>query len=281
MFLACISCNNSKKTKKKSGKKIISVSIIPQKYFIEQIAGDDFQINVLVPPSESPATYEPLPNQMKDMLNSSAYFLIGHIPFEHAWIKNILSNNKEIKVFDNSEGVKLIRGEAIQHGDHMHPGGIDPHIWVSPKTCRKLAHNIYKALIKLNPSGLNRYNENLQKFITKIDNLSTQLSAVSLRKNISFMIYHPALSYLARDYNFEQIPIEADGKEPSAKYVKDICDIAKDRNIQYIFIQKQFNRESAMAIAKEIGAEIKQINPLGENWEQEIKKIITYLKDLK
>ena len=53
-----------KSNKNKVDNKLISVSILPQKYFIERIAGDDFKVNVLIPPGASPASYEPTPKQM-------------------------------------------------------------------------------------------------------------------------------------------------------------------------------------------------------------------------
>lgn len=43
----------------------LSVSIEPLSFLVRQITGDDFEINVLVPPAASPETYEPTPAQMK------------------------------------------------------------------------------------------------------------------------------------------------------------------------------------------------------------------------
>ncbi len=98
------SCNSSKS---KVDNKLISVSILPQKYFIERIAGDDFKVNVLIPPGASPASYEPTPKQMKDMSASSVYLRIGHIPFEKAWLNKLFEGNDHIKSLDMSEGIEL------------------------------------------------------------------------------------------------------------------------------------------------------------------------------
>ena len=79
LLFSVIGCTNKKIVNKKQ---IISVSILPQKYFVEQIVEDFFEVNVLIPPGASPASYDPTPQQIADLEISIAYFKIGHIGFE-------------------------------------------------------------------------------------------------------------------------------------------------------------------------------------------------------
>jgi len=271
-----ISCQSGKVDKNENQ---ISVSILPQKYFIEKIAGDDFNINVLIPPGASPATYEPTPAQMKGVAESVAYFKIGHIPFEYAWLNNLIEGAGEIKVIDLSEGIELIRGPEVRHGDHFHKGGIDPHIWSSPKSMKIVAENIYKELIQMNPKEKMKYQTNYNRFLAELENLNqVGKSLIEKSGHKAFMIFHPALSYLARDYGLEQIAIEVDGKDPSPAQMKDLVVKAEKYKIKVVFIQKQFNMDNAEAIAKEIGARVEQIDPLSENWSAEMNRIIELLR---
>jgi zinc transport system substrate-binding protein len=276
VFASVFACQ-PKKAKKIENQ--ISVSILPQKYFVEKIAGKDFQVNILIPPGGSPATYEPTPMQMEQVAKSVAYFKIGHIPFENTWMNNMIEAAGDIKVYNLSKGIELVRGEEVHHGDHVHEGGIDPHTWSSPKAVIQVANNLYNGLIELAPEKKETYKKNLDAFLAELqllDKKSAEVFAEAEHK--SFMIFHPALTYLARDYGLNQIPIELHGKEPSPAHMQHLIGEAKKHDIKIVFIQKQFNKENAEAIAKEIEAKVIQIDPLNEDWMAEMKSIINILK---
>lgn len=271
-----MSCQSGKIEKETN---LISVSILPQKYFIERIAGHDFKVNVLIPPGVSPATYEPTPMQMKDVAKSIAYFRIGHIPFETVWLNNLVEGAGEIKIVDLSKGIDLIKG-IEKHGDHVHEGGIDPHIWSSFKSVKILSSNLFQELVKLAPEKKKIYEQNYQQFLSELEEMD-KLAEASLihKKGMSFMIFHPALTYLARDYGLHQISVELDGKEPSPTHMKHLVEEAKRLEIKQVFVQKQFNVENAKAIVAEIDGEVVLIDPLTEDWLSEMKRIINILKD--
>ena len=270
IVISFLSCS----TKSSDSKPIISVSIVPQKYFIERIAGELCNVNVMVKPGASPATYDPLPSQMKNISNSVAYFKIGHIGFEHAWMKSMIDVSKEMQVFDLSKGVDLIAEEEQVHGDHVHLHGIDPHIWMSYTNGKIIANNTYNALCKLFPTKQSAFKIELDKLISDIDKADKaykqMLSTCSKR---TFIIFHPALTYSARDYNFTQVSIELHGKNPSLSHITNIIKQAKIDEVNTVFIQTEFDIDNASIVAKEIGAEVIQINPLSESWLTEMASI--------
>lgn len=253
-----------------SGKRIISVSILPQKYFTQAIAGDKFEVNVLIPPGATPESYEPTAQQMKNLSESVIYFKIGHIPFEKAWMKNLSEINPEMKIYDLSEGIELISDDHHEGNEN----GVDPHIWASPLNAVIIAENICRALISADPSNKEFYSSRLQDFILAAGNLHSGFkNAFAPLEGSSFLIYHPALGYLARDYKLHQVAFEFEGKTPSPGYMKDIINISREKNIKAILIQKQFNTEPAETIAKEIPARVIVIDPLDENWMDQMKHI--------
>ncbi len=256
---------------------LIAVSILPQKYFIDRISGNDFKVTILIPPGASPATYEPSPKQMREVTKATAYLRIGKIPFEQIWLPNLLNNTQNITVVDLSEGVTFIR-EQQQHGDHKHQGGIEPHIWSSPVLAKTIAQNTYTILVKLKPENQQRYQQNFKKLLVDINQLIAECNTLKQQKQKTFLIYHPALSYLAKDCGLQQIAIEKEGKEPSPAHLHELVKLAKQNQIKTIFIQQQFNNENAKTLANEIGAEIVVINPLSENWLTEMGRIISKLK---
>ncbi len=81
------------------------------------------------------------------------------------------------------------------------------------------------------------------------------------------MIYHPALSYFARDYGLHQIPIEAGGKEPSPAHLKALINTCSSENVHVIFVQPEFDRRNAELIAQQTGTRVVAINPFSYDWE--------------
>lgn len=266
------SCNTFKTENEKP---IISVSIFPEKYFVEQIAGDDFIINVAVAPGASHSDYDPTPTEMNAIHKSIAYFKIGGIGFEYTTLPRICSSNSKIKIYNLSEGVDF-EGSNEQHCCEHH--GVDPHIWLSPKMVKTISENIFKAVSELNPQKKECYQVNLNRFLERLESLDSTISAqLQPCNNRSFMIYHPALTYFAKDYHLEQIAIEMDGKEPTAAWMQEVSRQIFEKNIKLIFIQSQYDTNNAKAISDATGAKLIVIDPMSEHWMEEIEKITNNL----
>ena len=87
------------------------------------------------------------------------------------------------------------------------------------------------------------------------------------------MIYHPALSYFARDYGLHQYSIEDGGKEPSPAHMKQLMDLCKSEHIEVIFVQPEFDKRNAETIARQTGTKVVAINPLSYDWQTEMVNV--------
>ena len=271
--------NNNQQQNHKINKQSVTVSVLPQKYFMERIVGNNLSINVMIPPGASPVTYEPTPKQMKELSVSSLYIRIGHIEFEKSWMKKIRDINPEMRVVDQSVVANLIEPEYKLNDEHEHKGhhhhGVDPHIWTSPKEVKKQIDFLYQYLIKTYPEFDSDFTKNYNSFISEIDSLDSYITEqLKLYHGNKFMIFHPALSYFARDYGLIQISIEIDGKEPTPANIQEIIEVAKEEEIKVIFVQKQFSTHNAEVIAKEINGRVVQIDPLSYYWPESLKLIV-------
>ena len=258
--------------KKEGGTRTISVTIEPQRYFAEKIAGDLFQINCVTPAGQSPETYDPTPQQMVQISQSQAYFRIGEIGFEQAWMKNLQSQNPDMVVFDLSEGMELIKNEEEAHEEgeahhHHHHGSVDPHIWTSISGARVIAQNTCQAFIKLDPEN----HEEIDSTEAEMKQLLQPLAGTA------FIIYHPALTYFAREFGLKQLCIELDGKEPSPAQLKQLLEMATQSDAKVVFVQQEFDQKNAELIAKETGCRLVAINPLSYNWHDEMIRLATIL----
>ena len=262
--------------------RIISVTIEPQRYFAEQIGGDKFTIHTVVAAGQSPETYDPSPRQMAKIGKSEAYLQIGHIGFEQAWMNNIRENNKGLQVFDLSKGFKLIETEEECDHDHEgheghahhHHGGVDPHIWSCIEGARHVAAKTMEAFCELDPENRDFYFANFEKVMARIDSTDKAvLDLISPLSDRTFIIYHPALTYFAKEFNLTQLCIEMDGKEPSPALLKQLVRTAVENKAKVVFIQEEFDKKNAELIAKETGCRLVTINPLSYNWNEEMIRI--------
>lgn len=272
----CFACSN---TSQKSQKPIITVTLEPLRYFTEAIAGENFDVVSMVPKGSSPESYDPTPQQLVNLSQSQAYLRIGYIGFEQAWMKRLEANNPDMKVFDTSKGVNLIRGEGHWHGDHYHEGGIEPHIWNSAHNASVIADNIYAALCELDAAYKADYKHRLDSLKQIFAQTDANIRLLLENADNTFLIYHPALSYFARDYNLKQISIEEGGKEPSPATLRDLIETCRQENAHVIFVQQEFDQRNAQLIADELGIDIIAINPLSYDWAEEMLNIAKALKN--
>jgi len=256
----------------------VFVSILPQTYFVERIGGEQVETHVMVGPGQSPATYEPAPKQMAALSDADLYFRIG-VPFEDPWMDRIRSVNPDMKIVDTRQGIELLpmsNGHHHGHGhaSHDHGGLKNPHIWLSPRLVKIQASTIHDSLVSLDPVNEAFYCSRLQAFQRDLDRLDGEISRLMKDlKNRKFMVFHPAWGYFAADYGLEEIPIEIEGKEPNAKDLARLIQKAGDMKIKIVFVQEQFSRRDAKAVAKAIGGRVVAVDPLGGDYLVNMRSI--------
>lgn len=273
LFICLMICLTACGNAPTNNERIITVTIEPLRYFTEVIAGDQYKIVSMVPEGASPETYDPIPQQFIDLSKSTAYFKIGYIGFEQNWMDRLKENAPHIKIVDTSEKVDLIKSN-----DEHSIAGVEPHIWNSPRNATVIANNIFKALCKLDAEHTDYYKyrlDSLQNIINKTDSIiKTDLQ----QADSAFIIFHPTLSYFARDYGLKQICIEEDGKEPSPASLQRIIKEGETNHVHTIFIQKEFDTRNAQLIADEMGLNMITINPLSAHWPEEMIRVAKALK---
>ena len=247
-------------TEKPAGTVTVTVTISPYKYFVDQIAKGKVDVNVMVPNGNNPETYEPYAQQMMELSKSALYLKVGSIGFEQTWMKKLQDNAPEMKVIDTSVGIKPAKT----------PGGnIDPHVWMSCSNARIIASNILKALCELEPKNKAFFEKNYQSLLSIIDKRdSTTRESVKKDPDLvrKFVIYHPILTYFARDYQLEQLAIEEEGREPSASQLKSLIEKARKEKIKFCLIQAEFANRNTTTFINESHTKPMNINPLQGDW---------------
>ena len=266
MLLTVVGC----KQKVDQDKPVITVSIEPLRYFTEQIVGDRFVVVTIVPKGSSPETYEPTAQQMVDLVHSGLFVMVGQLGYERTWMKRMESAALHTIVVDSSEGINLIStGNGIS----------DPHVWMSTANAMVIARNIYQRIVDVDSRDSLYFHQNLEQLMSKIETTDTKIRECFTRdKSVAFLIYHPALTYYARDYHLRQIPVEEEGHEPSAAQLKQAIKEARQLAVKTMFVQKQFQNRNTQIVTKAVGAKQQEINPLSYNWPDEMLRIAQLMK---
>jgi zinc transport system substrate-binding protein len=243
--------------------RVITVSISPFKYFVDIISGGDFVVNVMVPAGSDPHVYEPVPEQINKLRVSEGYISDGYLGFEMNWLDRLYQTNRKMKKLNLGESIDPIR--PVYSDEHTEVA--DPHYWVSPKCAKLMASAVKNFITELNPTGKEKYVQNCNNLLNSIDSLDRKAEKYFEGfKGKSFMIYHPNLAYLARDYNLNEVAVESEGKEPTPAGMKYLVDLSARENLKTIFVQREFDTRNAKAIASETGAKLVIIDPLSEDW---------------
>jgi len=273
LMLVVVSCSGPHRSAKG---RVITVSIPPFKYFVEAVADSDFVVNVMLPPGADHHSWEPLPGQITALAGSEAFLTDGFLGFEYTWMDRFREVNPAMKITDLAKGIDLIKPTEGDH-HHEHEGGeegTDPHYWMSPKEAYVIAATVRDVLTELNPSRSSFYQANYMKLAARI--AATDTIVTHNLKDLpsrSFMIFHPALSYLARDYNLDQVSFENEGKMPSPARMKELIDLTKEKGMRVIMVQAEYDIKSAKELAGETGTKLIVINPLNPDWEKSVISI--------
>jgi len=245
------------------------VSILPQAYFLERVGGEGLAVEVLVGPGQSPHTYEPTPKQMASLGSADLYVRIG-IPFEEALARKVASLAPNLMVVEGWQGIEL---QPMAEADHGHPvgdhdhGRLDPHFWLDPLLVKVHAATVCEALCRLDPQRAPEFRANLAALQADLDALHARLQArLAAVAGRTMYVFHPAYGYLAHRYGLEQVAVQVEGKEPSARQTAELVERARAAGVSALFVQPQFSSRAAEVIAEAVGAELVPLDPLARDY---------------
>ena len=235
---------------------IVAVSILPQAEFVEKVGGDRVKTVVVIPPGADPHTYESSPREIEKISKASMFVTVGvGMPFEEVWIDRFETINSGTLIVNSSDGIEL--RELAGHDHHEEEGEehsgeleaehenesvedyehesdedheeLDPHIWTSPANSKIMVENIYEGLVEIDPGNETYYAQNRDAYLKELDALDARIrEKLEGKKERNFMVYHPSWGYFAADYKLTMIPVEIEGKEPSAQDLAELVDLAKE-----------------------------------------------------
>lgn len=266
MMIFLSSCVNKKAPENNNDqaeKKIFVVSSFnAMTEFAMAIGGDKIDITTIVPSGIEAHDFEPKAKDMKNM-SKADLFIYNGLEMEH-WAQDILKSvdNKNLVVVEASKGADLIKSSKEESKEH---GQFDPHVWLSLKEAKVEANNIKEALVNIDSSNKEYYEENYKRFEKELDMLKDEYqNKIQPLKNKTFVTGHAAFAYLCRDFGLQQYSVEdvfAEG-EPTPQKIKELVEIGKKINLKTVFMEENASPKVSETLAREIGAKADTINTL-------------------
>ncbi len=248
---------------------VVLVSVPPQAWFVEALAGDLVDIVVLVPPGANPANHEPGADTMRALSVASLWFKVGHpsFPFEAAWLDRLLSEHETLAVVSCAP-------------ETLPDGAGDPHLWLSPTVAAGAARRLTAALVTLLPAHATELQQRANALVARIDEVDRLVTAqLAPYQGRSFFVFHPAWGWFAEHVGLEQVAIEHDHKMPSLAHLAEIIALARDADCKVIFVQPQFSDIAAQQVAEAIEAAVVVIDPLASDWDDNLLSAAQALAD--
>jgi zinc transport system substrate-binding protein len=258
----------------------VVVSILPQQYFVERIAGPRAEVLTLVQPGDNEATYTPGPATLASLDGAKVWFTMG-VHFEDAWLKRITRDRPEMEVVPVYAGLPLRRteqsivsGDHARDGSHGHAGRPDPHAWTDPRLAARMVERIAETLARLDPGGAGEFADNAAELRAELmalhEEIAVRLAPVQGR---AFIVFHPSWGYFADAYGLTQLPIEVGGHEPGPRGLAEVIRRGRAAGVQAVFVQQQFSQRSALAVAQALGAQLVEADPLALDYIDNLRRL--------
>lgn len=257
----------------------IFVSIPPLQYLAAAVGGERVRVEVLVQPGQDPHTFEPTPRQMSLLAGARLFVRVG-VDFENGLIPRLREGLPQLRIVDSRDGITLRPIDAEE--DHAREAehergaddGTDPHVWMDPLLALRQARTIRDALIELDPQGRESYERGYAALSAELEALHAEIAAaLAPYRGQELFVFHPAFGYFADAYGLRQAAVETGGKEPSARQLTALIELARERQVRVIFVQPQFSQTGARAVAEAIGGAVVPLDDLAADYAANLREV--------
>lgn len=260
-------------------KPLLLVSIAPYRFLTEQIAGPGFDVQTVVPMAANPHSFEPTSSQVTEMGRGVVWFRIGE-PFETKILPILKRHNPKLVVRDLREGIALIKESHALECKHCCMDHLDRHVWLSPKLAAEQAAIIERALSNQFPEQTELFQKNLARLCGELVALDSEIADIlrSVEKRI-ILVSHPAFGYFCKDYDFVQLSVEYEGKDPRPKHLEEILKQAVSQSMEVALALPQYNNKGAQLIAEKLHVPVHLIDPYSADYFETMRKLAHLIAD--
>ncbi len=293
LFFTLAGCGGEKGKRGQGSEKLtIYTTVFPLEDFTKKIGGKYVHVESIFPPGADAHSYEPSTKMMMKLADGDAFIYSGAGIEGFAEKAEKVLREEGVQVVKAAEGVALEKHEeenpeeeGHEHGeeDHGEEGGhehdhhdheFDPHVWIDPVLCIRLAENIKDALADLKPEQKSYFEENYTKLKKELESLDQEFQqTIDQAPHKRIVVTHAAYGYWEKRYGIEQLSIAglSPSQEPSQKQLARLADQAKKLHIRYVIFEENVTPKVAEVLRKELKAESLPLHNLETITEEERK----------
>ena len=242
----------------------IYTTVYPIEYLIDNIYGNNSNIDSIYPNGINPKTYQLTDKQIKEYAKSDMFIYNG-LTEEKQIAGNFLENNKNIKFIDVSKGL------TYQHKEE--------ELWLYPSNYLMLAQNMKDKLLEYTNSALIKDEieesySNLKLTISKYD-ADLKLIAENAN-NKTIIVGNDALLFLAK-YGFKVINIEENDEYVSNDY-QEAKNLINAKTVSYVFVLDNDELNENTKSLESAGAKIAKVPSMINRSDKESAEDYDYTK---
>ncbi|MBM7578041.1 metal ABC transporter solute-binding protein, Zn/Mn family [Jeotgalibacillus terrae] len=251
-------------------------TVYPLQFFAERIAGNEAEVQSILPPGSDSHTYEPTSKDMIAIAEADAFIMNGAGLEGYADSIAEAVESEDVTIVEATEGIELSEGSHDHdHGDsHDHDhGDYDPHVWLDPVRSIEVAENIKNVLTDMNPEEEAFFNDNFEALKADLEVLDEEFSSeLSAAPGNHFIVSHAAYGYWEEAYGVHQIAVTGlnPTQEPSQRELQSIVETAEEYGLKHVFFEQNITTKIAEVVKDEIGAETLRLHNLSVLTEEDI-----------
>lgn len=248
----------------------VAVSLHPLYDLVTQLAGEDADVERLLPPGVSPHDYEPTPSDVLKLVDADVIVMFGGAD---EWLRRLIAaagRAADTVVITELASVREYLAanypEEVQRGDDGAVVAFNAHVWLEPLLMSEALASVAAALTAADPDNAASYVARLDVLQASLAELDEELTALLAPvAGAPFVPFHDAWPYFAARYGLDLV-VEIEpfpGREPSAGYLLEVLAQIRESGATVIFTETQLGRRPAEVVAESAGVALGELDPVG------------------
>ena len=252
-----------------SGKIKVVTTFLPMYLFTKAVAGNAADVEILVPPGTEVHEYQSTPENVKAI--ATANVLVKNGLGLEGFLENTVKNaqNPKLSEIDASKGIQPlneispVEKTSKKEQEHEHAEG-NPHVWLDPVLAKQQVANIRDGLIAADPANKATYESNAAAYIKQLESLDSDFKqTLQKNPNCTFITFHDAFPYLAKQYNLKQVAVvEIPEDQLAPTDVQNAVNAVKKYKVKALFSEPGVDNKLLTSLSKDLNLTLRSLDSL-------------------